>query len=210
MAIFNPSNQLLQIDTGKVQTYLYNPSQGLANIAAYAGIGENQILGQRYVGVNDISGNPSGAPAIYILCQYLATSATTLSQWQTANAPAPVYWTDTTLTTVSGIKTEGFTGSGSNFNDTAGYWMPNYASLPNLTLPQLLGGWGLVQVAGFLPNAYGPTASATLYGFIIGASGAFQSAGLVVSSAPLFRTFGVQTTAVASGVCNVLVNCDIF
>ena len=46
----NPSNQLLQIDTGVVTTYLYNPSQGIGVIPAYAGIGENQVLGQRYFG----------------------------------------------------------------------------------------------------------------------------------------------------------------
>ena len=42
MAIFNPSNQLLQIDTGKASTYLYNPSLGFA---PWAGLGENQVLG---------------------------------------------------------------------------------------------------------------------------------------------------------------------
>lgn len=208
----NPSNQLLQIDTGNVLSYIYNPSQGLSAIAAYSGIGENQVLGQRmfYYQPGSITGtNPSGAPAVFMLVQYLATSATTLSQWQTANGPAPVYWTDQTYTTVSGIKTEGFTASGTNGNDAAGYWMPSFPSLPNLTLAQLLGGIGLIQIAGPLTAAYGPASGATLNSFIIGATGAFQSAGLTAGTAPGYRTFGIQTSAVSSGLCNVLVNCDI-
>lgn len=208
MALFGPSNQLLQIDSGDPLKYIYNPSQGLA---PYAGIGENQVLGQRYVNVNFsyFKPNPNGVPQIFVLAQYLSTSATSLANWQTANGPAPVYWTDQTYTTVSGIKSEGFAGAG-NFNDIAGYWMPSYPSLPNLTLPQLLGGWGLVMVAGVLQAAYGPTATANLNSFITGANGAFQSAGIVAGTAPGYRTFGIQTSAVAAGLCNVLVNCDVF
>jgi hypothetical protein len=203
MAFYGPSNQLLQIDTGNVQTYLYNPN---LQLQPYAGIGENQVLGQRYVGVNFSSTNPSGAPAIYVLAQMLATSAVTLSQWQTANAPAPVYWTDQTYTTITAVKSEGWAGAG--LQDVAGYWMPNFAALPNLTLAQMLGGWGLVQVAGPLTGAYGPTSGAGVNNNIVGVAGSFQSAG--TASAPATRPFGVQVTAVASGLCNVLVNCDIF
>ena len=205
MAIFNTSNQLLQIDTGSALTYLYNPSQGA--LAPYAGIGENQILGQRYVGVNfsPTAPNPNGMPAVYALVQMLATSAVTLSQWQLANAPAPVYWTDLSCTTVTAVKSEGWAGA--SFQDVAGYWMPNFASLPTVTLAQLLGGIGLIQVAGPLLGAAGPTAGA-VNSNIIGAVGSFQSA--VLATPPPTRFFGVQVTAVAAGLCNVLVNCDIF
>ena len=84
MAFLNPSNQLIQIDTGSALTYLYNPTQGLGNIAAYQGIGENQVLGQRYFGANYTTANANGSPAIYVLVQYLATSATT---WRTGRQP---------------------------------------------------------------------------------------------------------------------------
>ena len=204
-----PSNQLLQIDTGSALPYLYNPTQGLGNIAAYQGIGENQVLGQRYFAYQAGSvtaANPSGAPSIFMLGQYLLTSATTLANWQTANAPAPVYWTDQTYTTVSGIKSEGFAGAG-NYADTAGYWMPNYASLPNVTLAQLLGAYGLIQIAGPLTGAYGPQTGATLWAPIYGNAGAFQSQDSTVFFNGM--AFGIQTTAVSSGLCNVLVNCDI-
>lgn len=207
MAINNPSNQLLQIDTGSVLTYLYNPSQGA--LAPYAGIGENQILGQRFVGVNfnPTAPNPNGMPAVYMLVQMLATSAVTLSQWQLANAPAPVYWTDLSCTTVTAVKSEGW-GGAAGLQDVAGYWMPNFASLPNVTLAQLLGGVGLIQVAGPLLGAFGPTSGGLAGNNINGAAGAFQSAG--VATAPPTRFFGVQVTAVVAGLCNVLVNSDIF
>ena len=93
MAIFNPSNQLLQIDTGKVGTYLYQPGTG-----PWAGLGENQVLGQRYFAVDNVTAtNPSGAPRIFMLVQYLSTSAITTANLTTAAAPAPVYWTDENL-----------------------------------------------------------------------------------------------------------------
>ena len=49
-----PSNQLIQIDTGKARTYLYNKS--LSPISVYSDIGEAQVLGQRYVGASNAVG----------------------------------------------------------------------------------------------------------------------------------------------------------
>ncbi len=209
MAFLNPSNQLIQIDTGSALTYLYNPTQGLGNIAAYQGIGENQVLGQRYFGANYTTANANGSPAIYVLVQYLATSATTLAQWQTANAPAPVYWTDTTFTTVTGVESEGLMSTTASPAAVAGYWMPNYASLPNVTLAQLLGAYGLIQVAGYLAGAYGPTSTPGVNYSIIGAAGNFASTGIAAGTAPTYRPLGVQLSVIASGVCNVLVTSDI-
>ena len=101
MAFFNVSNQLLQIDTGKVRTYLYNSS--ISPIAIYAGLGENQVLGQRYFGVTNTSAaNAFGAPAIFMLVQYKSTANPA-----PVAAPAPVYWTDNTFTVVSGVESEG-------------------------------------------------------------------------------------------------------
>jgi len=210
MAFYNPSNQLIQVDTGNVLTYCWNPSA--SPISVYANIGDVQVPGQRYVGVNSASAaNPFGAPAVYILAKYLSTSATTLAQWQTANAPAPVYWTDTTFTTVTGIASEALNG-GTNATMVAGYLMVNYASAPKLTLAQLLGGYVFVQVAGFLPNAYGPAnGTAGLNNSIIGYTGAFQSSGVASGSYPgLPRSLGVQLSALSSGLCNVWVTADMF
>ncbi len=209
MAFLNPSNQLIQIDTGKVTTYLWNPTS--SPIQPYANVGEIQVLGQRYVGYasgTPTTGNPAGSPAVYMLVQYLATSATTLANWQTANAPAPVYWTDNTFTTVSGVYTEGNLVSGGSLQSAAGYLMLNYAAAPKVTLAQLLGGYVYIQVAGYLAGAYGPTSGGGAGQNIYGTTGNFTSTG--TASAVAGRQLGVQLTAVSSGLCNVLVTADIF
>ena len=208
MAFFNPSNQLLQIDTGTPSTSLYNSSSAFA---PWKGLGENQVLGQRYfASVNATAANPSGAPAIYMLVQYLSTSAITTANLTTAAAPAPVYWTDETYTTVTGISSEGL---GLNF--VAGYMLLNTTtgvglSGTALTAALLLGSQMLIQVAGYLKGAYAPTTGTQGVGnWIEGVAGTLVSQSVVAGTAPGYRTLGVQATAVASGLCDVLVNCDI-
>ena len=208
MAIFNVANQLLQIDTGSVSTYLYNPTTGFA---PWQGLGENQVLGQRYFGVGNVTNaNPSGAPRIFMLVEYLSTSAITTANLTTAAAPAPVYWTDETYTTVSGISSESL---GVNF--AAGYMLVNTTSgIGNagsaLTAAALLGSYILIQVAGYLKGAYGPTTgTAGIGNWIEGNAGTLVSQSVIAGTAPGYRTLGVQATAIASGLCDVLVNCDI-
>lgn len=204
MAFRNPSNQLIQIDTGKPLTYLWNPSQSA--ISVYANLGEIQVLGQRYFTIsNATAANPYGSPAIYVLAQYLSTSAVTTANLTTAGAPAPVYWTDNTFTTVTGILSEGF-GSAQM---AAGYMMANIISLPNLTATILKGAYVLVQVAGYLKGAYGPASGGGAMNSIIGAAGAFQSAGIAAGTASTYRPLGYQLTAISSGLCDVLVGDDI-
>ena len=217
MAFLNPSNQLIQIDTGNVLTYCWNPS--VSPISVYANLGEIQVLGQRYVGysaaapgvTNPPASNPAGSPAIYVLAQYLSTSATTLAQWQAATGPSPVYWTDNTFTKVSGIQSEGALVTGGSVQSVAGYLMANYTSLPKLTLAQLLGGYVFVQVAGYLSNAYCPANGSLAAGnWLVGYTGAFQSQGVAAASGPGTRALGVQLTAASSNLANVLVMSDIF
>jgi len=229
MAFFNVSNQLLQIDTGVVRTYLYNPSLGLGAIPAYQGIGENQILGQRYIGV--IPGNStstpgsalsattyptgynaaqnSGSPAIYMLVQYSPASAVTTANLTTAGAPAPVYWTDNTFTTVTGITTEAIATAPSAF--PAGFMMVNTTSLTSLTAAQLVGAYILIQVGGYLNGAYmSSSTNAGIGASIVGAAGTFTSAFVAAGTAPTYQPFGRQLTALSSGLCDVLVGCDNF
>lgn len=208
MAFFNPSNQLLQIDTGKASTYLYNSTTAFA---PWAGLGENQVLGQRYFGVdNSTATNPSGAPRIFMLVEYLSTSAITTANLTTAAAPAPVYWTDETYTTVTGITTESL---GINF--CAGYMLVNTTTGVGLggtalTAALLVGSQILIQVSGYLKGAYNTlSGTAGVGNWIEGYAGTLSSQSVIAGTAPGYRTFGVQTTAVASGICDVLVNCDI-
>ena len=210
MALFNPSNQLLQIDTGAVSTYLYNSSGAFA---PWAGLGENQVLGQRYFGVgNATAANPSGAPRIFMLVEYLSTSAITTANLTTAAAPAPVYWTDETYTTVSGISTE---ASGTTSTLLPALYVGQYrdwhrqrwncsycggsVGFPNTDS----GGWlsqGSLCSYHFELRALGTGSRALPEHYI---------AIIVAGTAPGYRTLGVQATAVASGLCDVLVNCDI-
>jgi hypothetical protein len=202
------SNQLIQIDTGKATTYLYNKS--LSPISVYADIGEVQVLGQRYIGyANATPSNPYGSPAIYQLVKYLSTSALTTANLTTAGAPAPVYWTDNTFTTVTAISTEAFATAPLAF--PAGYLMLNTVSLPTLTAAMVLGAQLLIQVAGYLKGAYAPTAGTNGIGsWIEGAAGTFLTTGIAAGSSPTYQPFGRQLTAIASGLCDVLVSTDNF
>ena len=217
MAFLNPSNQLIQIDTGNVLTYLFNPTA--SPISIYAGLGESQVLGQKYVGysalavgtTNPPASNPYGAPAIYVLAQYLSTSATTLANFQTPLGPSPVYWTDETFTVVSGVYSEAYNSLGSQM--IAGYMMLNYTAAPKVTLAQLLGGYVFVQVAGFLKGGWAPTTTPGAGYNISGSSGVFTSTG-TTGTAPATRRLGIQlntaTSAAPAGLADILVTTDIF
>lgn len=196
MAFLNPSNQLLQIDTGNPRTFLYNASLALS---IYAGLGENQVLGQRYYDSKASKANPSGAPAIYILVQYKSTAQPT-----PAAAPAPVYWTDETFTQVTGVSTESVAG----LNGLAGYLLPNSTDITGLTAAQLQLGQCLIQVGGQITAAVSP-AAIVAGDWIIGAAGNFTPARVASGTAPGVRTAGVALSAVAAGLCDILLNCDI-
>ena len=203
MAFNNVSNQLLQIDTGKVRTYLFN--QSLSPISIYAGIGENLILGQRYIATDNVTpANPSGTPSIYMLVKYASTAKPA-----PVAGPAPVYWTDETFTTVSGVESEGVAGLAS----VAGYLMPNTTDISGLTADMLNGAQVLIQVAGFLKGAYGPLGGTAGVGnLIVPAAGNWTTNGVVASDSAngvSSRHFGWQLTAVSSGLCDVLVDADI-
>ena len=211
MAIFGVSNQLLQIDTGLTRTYLYNPTTAFA---PWKGLGENQVLGQRYFGVENATAvNPSGAPAIFMLVQYLSTSAITTANLTTAAAPAPVYWTDETYTTVTGITTEALGGTTLGLAFPAGFMMVNTTSLTSLTAAQLVGSYILIQVAGYLSQAYmSSSANAGIGSWIVPSAGTFSSAFIAAGSASTYQPFGRQASvlsAITAGQVDVLVGCDI-
>ena len=204
MAIFNLSNQLIQISTGKVTTEIFNPAQ--SQIPVYANIGAVQVLGQRYASISNATpANPAGAPTIYELVQYLSTSALTTANLITFNGPVPVWWTDETFTTVTAISSEAL-----SLNLPAGYMMVNYASLPTVTAAMLLGSQIFIAVAGYVKAAYGPTSGTAGVGnFIEPVAGTGTSFGVAAGTGPGYNIFGTQLTAIASGLCDVLVNSDI-
>ena len=198
----NPSNQLIQIDTGSALTYLYNSSLGLS---IYAGIGENQVLGQLYYAY---AAGSTTQPAIYKLVKYYASSAITTANLTTAAAPAPVYYTDNTFTTVTGITTEGIGGTTLGLNFPAGYLMVNTTSLTTLTSTMLLGAYVLIQVGGYLKGAYlSSTGSAAIGANIVPVAGTLSSAIVAAGTAPTYRQFGRQLTALSGNLCDVAVEC---
>jgi hypothetical protein len=217
MAIFGVSNQLLQIDTGLTRTYLYNPTTAFA---PWKGLGENQVLGQRYFGVTStttgatsLQANPSGSPAIFMLVQYLSTSAITTGNLTTAAAPAPVYWTDETYTTVTGITTEALGGTTLGLNFPAGFMMLNTTSLTSLTAAQLVGSYIMIQVAGFLSQAYCSGSSAAGIGsWLVPVAGTLSMNSIAAGSSATYQPFGRQASvlsALTAGLVDVLVGCDI-
>jgi hypothetical protein len=204
VAIFNITNQLLQIDTGKTRTYLYN--QSLSPIAVYSSIGEAQVPGQRYVGaVNPTVANPFGADGIFKLVYYKSTGNPA-----PAAAPAPVYWVDNTFTSVTGVESEGFMG----LNGPAGYLMVNTTDLPSLNAASLTGTTAypnvqvIIQVAGVLIGGISP-ASIVAGDFIFGAAGNFTAARSAAGTYPGYQPFGRAMSAVVGGLCNILLDCDI-
>jgi len=198
VAFLNPSNQLIQIDTGKARTYLFNAN--VSPISVYANLGEIQVPGQRYFSlVNATAANPYGAPAIYELVYYKSTA-----QPAPVAAPAPVWWTDETFTTVTGVYSESFGGLSQM---AAGYLMPNTTDLTGLTAALLQGALLLIQVAGLLPGGYAPTTTPGAGNWITGSAGNWTSTG--GAGAPTSRPFGVQLAAAVAGVADILVTSDI-
>lgn len=127
----------------------------------------------------------------------------------TVGGPAPVYYTDETFTTVTGVASEGL---GVNF--IAGYMLPNTstgatgagAGFTNTVLNNsALGSYVFVALAGFVPGVIS-VASTAVGDAQIGASGNFTVARVAANTAPTNRVLGWAMTAVASGLCDVM--CD--
>lgn len=204
MAINSPSNQLLQVDTGNPRTYVYNAS--LSPMSLYAGIGENQILGQRLFAAGPTApGTNNAAPAVYMLVKYQSTANPA-----PVAGPAPVYWTDYTQTTVTGVSTEALVGA----NMFAGYLLPNTTDMPSLTNTMLNGAQVLIQVAGYLKGAWGPTTGGAVGATITGGAGNFISTGTAQGTPPIGSPHAIQLSAVGSTLypaagAGVALCCDV-
>jgi hypothetical protein len=121
-------------------------------------------------------------------------------------APAPVYYTDESFSTVSGNAAEAFfTTAGACI---AGYLGPNTTSISGLTAAQLNNSFAFIQVAGLLVGAYAPTTTTAagvpnpIGGLTTGNWTSVVNTTLAAGS----RLLGLQWTAIASSACDVLVS----
>jgi hypothetical protein len=125
-------------------------------------------------------------------------------------APAPVYYIDESFTTITGNAADAYYTTGGAC--VAGYLMPNTTALGT---SQTAAGWYLqlsqsyvhIQIGGLLPGALAPstTTGAGQGSYITGlATGSWTSL-VNTTIAASSRVLGIQWTAIASGVCDVLV-----
>lgn len=148
-----------------------------------------------------------GAQPVYKYVLYSSTSNPA-----PVAAPAPVYYTDESFTTVSGNAAEAYSaGTGITGLAIAGYWMPNTTAISGLTnaasatAPQVNQSYGFMQIGGLLAGAWAPTAGAAGIGnFITGlAAGSWATTSAVTILAG--RQLGIQWSVVVNGLCDILV-----
>lgn len=126
-------------------------------------------------------------------------------------APAPVYYTDESFTTVSSLTTDAYSsGTGVTGVAAAGYWMPNTTALGASQTAaqwgaQMQGSYGWIQIGGLLVGGYAPTAGAAAIGNFITGLNAGSWTSTSAAAVTFGRLFGVQYSAVAASVCDILV-----
>lgn len=154
MAQFSPSNQTVQVTTGNVRTTVDFPNTSLGTPLPYpTGVFPNP-LGSTFWDNAITVANPNGQPTKYRYVKYQSTANPAVQ----AN-PAAVYWTDLTMTTVSGAVAEGWGGQSS----FAGIMMPNTTDLTTLTAALLNANGGAavwIAVAGIVTGVVSAAAAA--------------------------------------------------
>ena len=124
-------------------------------------------------------------------------------------APAPVYYIDESFTTVTGNAADAYFTTGGAC--IAGYLMPNTTALGTSYTAaqwylQLSQSYCFIQIGGFLKGALAPstTTNAAPGALITGINtGSWTSQ--TTNPATPYRVLGVQWTAIANSVCDVLV-----
>jgi hypothetical protein len=125
-------------------------------------------------------------------------------------APAPVYWLDESFTQITGAAEEAYNPVVGSANGAAiaGYLLPNTVSYSGLTASILNQSYCWIQVGGFLPGAFEPSTqtSTTFSNPIYGLGSGNWTSGVNTSVPNSVRAVGCIWSAVAGGVCDVLVN----
>jgi hypothetical protein len=118
-------------------------------------------------------------------------------------APAPVYWTDETFTTVSGVATEAL--SVTLGVCIAGYLLPNSTAISGLTAAELNQSYCFIQIGGLLVGAYAGGSAGAVGDVISGAATGNWSYTAATTVAATNKILGIQLTAQASSTFDVLV-----
>ena len=155
-----------------------------------------------------LSSNGWGAPLIVRYVRYNSTANPAIGA-----APAAVYWTDETYTTVSGVFTEGLPAATGNLNSLAGVLLINTTNYPgSKTGAQLAtilnGNFCFIVTRGWLPGVSVPAATA-IGDALVGTAGNFTLDRVASGTAPTSRYNLIAQTAVANNVADVLVNTDL-
>jgi hypothetical protein len=122
-------------------------------------------------------------------------------------APAPVYWTDLSFTTVSANPAEG-NGGTVPASFLAGFWMPNTTALGASQTATQWGAqfqqsYGWIQIGGYLASAWLSNAGGVGQ-YIYGTTATNWATAAGTTPAASTRTVGIQITAVAASVGSVL------
>lgn len=215
MAQFGASIQTAQVTTGNFRTTV---DQFVSGYTGYPGNpGARAIPGSSYydstgsftaVTTATPYGNEFGPPGKYRYVRYYSTSNPALTG---LTAPAPVYWVDTTYTTVTPLYSESVTGG---INALAGVLMVNTTSIsglvnanPTTGQTQLQGNFVWICVGGLVTGALGVTSTAA-DDAIIGATASFTVARVAAGTPPTNHILGWAQSALgtpAAGQINLLV-----
>lgn len=156
-------------------------------------------------------GYGSGLWVKYVLYKSTANPAV-------AAGPAPVYYTDETFTTVSGVYSEGnVSGTGSSVS-AAGWLLPNSGTVAGVGVGTTLftntilnnGGLGSyvwIALRGFVPSAY--LAAGAIYNGLYGATGNWSVSAQVAGSVS-YKNMGYVVSAVSSNIGDIVADLPIF
>ncbi|HXN71542.1 MAG TPA: hypothetical protein VN861_03200 [Candidatus Acidoferrales bacterium] len=152
----------------------------------------------------NLSGGGYGEYTMVRYVKYLSTANPAV-----VAGPAPVYYTDNTFTTVSGVSTESVGG----VNFAAGWMAPNSGTSTTYGLGTTLftntilnnggnGSYVFIILQGFVPGAVSAT-SVVAGDYLIGAATNFTTARSAAGTAPPNTPMGVAITAVSGGFSDV-------
>ena len=166
---------------------------------------------QSGLNLSSASGYAAGLWVKYVLYKSTANPAV-------VTGPAPVYYTDETFTTVSGVYTEGLvSGTGSSIS-AAGWLLPNSGTVTNVGLGttlftatilnnSTLGSWVWIGLQGFIPSAY--LSAGALYNGVYGSAGNWvvtaQAAGSIA-----YKNMGFILATPSSNIADILATLPIF